>query len=233
MKKIILSVLLISSLNLHSQISVEGGIKGSYNSTWLFNKNISDQGTEQDYAAGWGSNYGLGASVYYGSIGLGVDFLMGSHKGGYTGEYPLVGMYQSDVKLNITQIPILLKLKSKVTGPYVELGAQLNTISKASYNRTYDNTSLLNVSEGDVMDEYSKTFTSAVLGFGINMRWSESLPLNLHAGIRLNYGFSDAKGVDAQGVSLSEKTVYPTYEKTNALAGGIMVGLNYTFEAKK
>jgi hypothetical protein len=45
MKKIILSALLLTSLNLHSQISIEGGVKGSYNTTWLFNKNISDQGT--------------------------------------------------------------------------------------------------------------------------------------------------------------------------------------------
>jgi len=42
MKKIILSALLISSLNLYPQISLEGGVKGGYNSTWLFNKNISD-----------------------------------------------------------------------------------------------------------------------------------------------------------------------------------------------
>jgi hypothetical protein len=233
MKKIILSALLLTSLNVNAQLSIDGGVKGSYNSTWLFNKNISDQGVEQDYAAGWGSNYGLGASVYYGSIGLGVDFLMGSHTGGYAGEYPLVGTYQSNVKLNMTQIPILLKFKSKVTGPYVELGAQFNTISKATYNRNYDNSSLLNVTDGEVSDEYSKSFTSAVLGFGINMRWSESLPLNIHAGLRLNYGFSDAKGVDAQGVSLSEKLVYPTYEKTNAVSGGILVGLTYVFEPKK
>ena len=62
MKKIILSALLLTSLNLHSQISIEGGVKGSYNTTWLFNKNISDQGTEQDNSSGWGSNYGLGAA---------------------------------------------------------------------------------------------------------------------------------------------------------------------------
>ena len=77
MKKIILPSLLLVSLNLSAQLSIEGGVKGGYNSTWLFNKNISNQGTEQDYAAGWGANYGVGASVYYGSIGLGADFFNG------------------------------------------------------------------------------------------------------------------------------------------------------------
>jgi hypothetical protein len=232
MKKIILCASLFFIVaNAQAQLSIDGGVKGSYNSTWLFNKNISDQGTSQDYAMGWGYNVGGGATVYYGPIGLGVEFLTGTHTGGYAGE-TLLGKYTSNVKLNVTQIPLLLKLKSKVTGPYVELGAQFNTISKATYNRTYDNSSLLNVSDGEVSDEYSKTFTSAVLGFGINMRWSESLPLNIHAGLRLNYGFSDAKGVDAQRVSLSEKLVYPTYQKTNAVSGGLVFGLTYTFEPK-
>jgi hypothetical protein len=229
MKKIILSVLLISSLNLHSQISVEGGIKGSYNSTWLFNKNISDQGTEQDYTAGWGSNYGLGASVYYGPIGFGVEFLRGTHTGGYAGDF--AGKYTSNVKLNVAQIPLLLKLKSK-GGGYVELGAQVNSISKATYTFDYTDSDIFD-GTSDEKNNYSSSFTSAILGFGANVQLTKAIPLALNVGIRLQYGFSDAKGVDALGFNLDNKIVYPTYEKTNALAGGILVGLNYTFEAKK
>jgi hypothetical protein len=40
-------------------------------------------------------------------------------------------------------------------------------------------------------------------------------------------------GVDALGINLDNTVFYPTYEKTNAVSGGIMVGLNYTFEPKK
>lgn len=112
MKKIILSALLISSLNLYSQISVEGGVKGGYNATWLFNKNISDQGAEQDYAAGWGSNYGLVAAVYYGPIGLGVEFLRGTHTGGYAGDYPLDNslLYPTYEKTNAVSGGIMIGL---------------------------------------------------------------------------------------------------------------------------
>jgi hypothetical protein len=230
MKKIILSSLLLISLNVSAQISIEGGIKGSYNSTWLFNKNISDQGTKQDYTAGWGSNYGLGASVYYGPIGFGVEFLRGTHTGGYAGDF--AGKYTSNVKLNVAQIPLLLKLKSK-GGGYVELGAQLNSVSKASYSKDYEGSDLFDVVDSDVSDSYSSSFTSAILGFGANVQLTKAIPLALNVGIRLQYGFSDAKGVDALGFNLDNKIVYPTYEKTNALAGGILVGLNYTFEAKK
>lgn len=228
MKKIILSALLISSLNLHSQISVEGGVKGGYNSTWLFNKNISDQGAEQDYAAGWGSNYGLGAAVYFGPIGLGVDFLRGTHTGSYAGDF--LGKYSSNVKLNVTQIPFLLKLKSE-NGAYVELGAQVNSISKATYTFDYTDSDIFDGTSNETSN-YSKSFTSAVLGFGANVKLMKAIPLSLNAGIRLQYGFSDAEGVDALGYNLDNSVLYPTYEKTNAVSGGIMIGLNYTFEAK-
>ncbi len=229
MKKIILPSLLLVSLNLSAQLSIEGGVKGGYNSTWLFNKNISDQGTEQDYAAGWGANYGVGASVYYGSIGLGADFLMGSHTGRYAGDF--AGKYSSDVKLNVTQIPLLLKLKGEYGG-YVELGVQFNTISKATYSFDYTDSDIFDRTS-DETNNYSKSFTSAILGFGANIQLAKAIPLSLNAGIRLQYGFSDAMGVDALGINLDNTVFYPTYEKTNAVSGGIMVGLNYTFEPKK
>lgn len=229
MKKIILSAVLLTALNLSAQISIDGGVKGSYNSTWLFNKNISDQGAEQDYAMAWGSNVGLGASVYFGAIGVGVEFLRGTHTGGYAGDF--IGKYNSNVKLNVTQIPLLLKFKSE-NGAYIELGAQVNSINKATYAFDYTDSDIFDRTS-DETSNYSKSFTSAVLGFGANVRIIKAIPLSLNVGLRLQYGLTDAKGVDALGTNLNNSLVYSTYEKTNAASGGIMFGLNYTFEAKK
>jgi hypothetical protein len=229
MKKIILSALLFTAVNLTAQISIDGGVKGSYNSTWLFNKNISDQGAEQDYDMAWGSNVGIGAAVYYGPIGFGVEFLRGTHTGGYAGDF--AGNYTSNVKLNVTQIPLLLKLKSK-GGAYIELGAQVNSISKATYNRDFVDSDLFDATDNTVTSEYAKSFTSAVLGFGANVRLVKAIPLSLNVGLRLQYGLTDAKGVDALGASLENTVFYPTRQNTNAASGGIMIGLNYTFEAK-
>ncbi|MEY4571851.1 MAG: hypothetical protein RLZ10_1068 [Bacteroidota bacterium] len=229
MKKLLLGLLLVGSTCANAQISVDGSVKGSYNSTWLFNKNISDQGTEQDYAMGWGSNYGVGASVYYGVIGLGIEFLRGSHTGGYAGDF--LGKYNSNVKLNMTQIPLLLKLKSE-NGGYIELGASVNNISKATYTFDYTDSDIFDGSSNETSN-YSKSYTSVILGFGANVKLIKAIPLSLNVGMRLQYGLTDAKGVDALGNNLSNSLLYSTYEKTNAASGGIMLGLNYTFGGKK
>ena len=229
MKKIILPAVLLTTLNLSAQISIDGGVKGSYNSTWLFNKNISDQGTEQDYAMAWGSNVGVGTSVYFGPVGIGVEFLRGTHTGGYAGDF--LGKYNSNVKLNVTQIPLLLKFKSE-NGAYIELGAQVNSINKATYTFDYTDSDFFD-GTSDETSNYSKSITSAVLGFGANVRIIKAIPLSLNVGLRLQYGLTDAKGVDALGTNLNNSLVYSTYQKTNAVSGGIMFGLNYTFEAKK
>lgn len=229
MKKLFFGLLLVGSTCANAQISVDGSVKGSYNSTWLFNKNISDKGTEQDYAMGWSSNYGIGASVYYGFVGLSVEFLRGTHTGGYAGDF--LGKYNSNVKLNITQIPLLLKLKGE-NGAYIELGASVNNISKATYTFDYTDSDIFDVSSNET-STYSKSFTSVILGFGANVKLVKAIPLSLNIGIRIQYGLTDAKGVDALGNSLSNNLLYPTYEKTNAASGGIMLGLNYTFGKKK
>jgi hypothetical protein len=45
----------------------------------------------------------------------------------------------------------------------------------------------------------------------------------------LNYGFADAKGVDAFGNSLSSSIFYPNYKKTMAVSAGLQIGFSYKF----
>ena len=229
MKKFIFCAsLFFIGANAQAQLSIDGGVKGSYNSTWLFNKNISDQGTSQDYAMGWGYNVGGGATVYYGPIGFGVEFLTGTHTGGYAGDF--FGKYTSNVKLNVTQIPLLLKLKSE-SGAYLEVGAQVNNVRKATYSFDYTDSDVFDKTS-DQTTNYAKTYTSALLGFGANVRLVKAIPLSLNLGLRLQYGFTDAKGVDALNNRLNNSLIYPTYQKTNAVSGGLVFGLTYTFEPK-
>ena len=134
------------------------------------------------------------------------------------------------MKLNVTQIPLLLKLKSE-NGAYLEVGAQVNSISKATYSFDYTDSDLFDYS-ADETTNYAKSYTSAVLGFGANVRLVKAIPLSLNLGLRLQYGFTDAKGVDALNNRLNNSLIYPTYQKTNAVSGGLVFGLTYTFEPK-
>jgi len=226
MKKIVLGItclLFISQSQAQKfgfQLEAQG--KSIISSTWLINNNISDKGDEQDYAPGWGTTYGVGINGYFKSVGLGVEILGGSHKGAYKGAVGALD-YTSEVQLKQFQIPILLKLRGE-SGGYFEIGPQFNVISSATY--TYDD-GLINYNK-NVKSTY-QNYTSVVMGFGANVQLSKSIPLGLMMGMRLNYGFTDAKGVDAMNVNLSNSLFYPTYEKTMAVSAGLQLGLSYKF----
>jgi hypothetical protein len=200
---------------------LEGQGKSIISSTWLLNNNISDKGDDQEYAPGWGTTYGVGINGYFNSVGLGVEILGGTHKGAYKGT--ILGTdYTSEVQLKQFQIPILLKLRGE-SGGYFEIGPQFNIISSARYTRDG-----LGNETKDVKSNY-ENYTSVVMGFGANIQLSKSIPLGLMMGMRLNYGFTDAKGVDALGFNLNNSLLYPTYEKTMAVSAGLQLGLSYKF----
>lgn len=216
-----------------AQLAIEVGAKGSYNSTWLFNKNISDQGDIQDYAMGWGKNYGLGATVYFGAFGIALDVLQGNHVGGYQGVF-LGEDYTSSVDLKTLNIPLMVKLRGE-SGGYIELGVQMTRVSNAEY--TFDSASdaidLIYGGTSDVTDKYSKSHNSAILGFGASVKPIPNVPLALNLGVRFQYGFSNAGGVDALGFGLDNSLLYAEPETTNAVSGGIMAGLTFTIQTPK
>jgi len=206
--------------------------KGSGNSTWLFNNNISNTGDQQDYAPGWGFNYGLGFVAYFGKVGVGIEGLMGSHTGAYQGTYRVSfgntvlseTDYNSSIKLNTVQVPLLFKVRSE-SGFYFELGPQFNLIQSAKYTRTMDGGSK---TSGDASSYYNKNYFSGVMGLGFGIDLGK-LPIAILAGLRLQYSFTDLKGVDAVGTDLSNTVAYPKYEKTSAASAGLMLGAIYKF----
>ncbi|MBL7888076.1 MAG: hypothetical protein JNL24_00905 [Bacteroidia bacterium] len=210
--------------------------KGLANSTWLFNTNISNTGESQDYAMGWGFNYGLGFSAYFGMVGFGLEGLMGNHTGAYEGKLEmrdtagvLLGKtdYKSSVNLKTTQIPLMFKLRS-VGGAYLELGGQYNMISGADYKRTGTNIN----ADTTIANYFSDSYISGVLGFGAGIAIKES-PVSILVGVRFNYSLTDLKGVDALGQDLSNAFIYNKYEPTAAASGGLTLGVIYRLNHKK
>lgn len=205
--------------------------KGSANSTFLFNSNISDAGGDQDYAAGWSFNYGAGVSMYFGNIGFGVEGLMGNHRAAYAGSFVTGGTpinYSSNVNLKIMQIPVFFKLKSDIGG-YLEIGPQYNLISEANYHYTSDGVQFDSVMTGN----FAKSYFSAVLGFGFKIPVAKS-NFAILGGARLQYAFTDIKGVDAQGVPFENFFKYKNGPQTTTGAtAGLMLGVVYTLGNKE
>ena len=222
-----------------SQFSIDVQAKGSANSTWLLNKNISDLGARQDYAMAWGSTYGVAGNVYAGIIGVGIEFNYATHNGAYEGVISAgdvtLDTYNSSINLKTLQIPLLLKFKSE-SGSYIEFGPQLTNISSATYNRsgTYPVLGTYENEPKDVSDQYSGSYLSGVLGFGAKIPLGESIPIGILVGIRLQYSFGDLMGVDGEGRALGSEDDpsiwYSTHEPTQAVSGGIVIGATYTIE---
>ncbi len=209
--------------------------KGSANSTFLFNNNISDAGDNQDYAAGWSLNYGLGVTMYFGKVGFGVEGLIGNHRGAYAGTITTKDAmgnttntdYSSNVNLKITQIPIFFKLKSEIGG-YLEVGPQLTLISQADYHYTSDGVQIDTMMTGS----FAKSYYSAVIGFGFKIPVAKS-NFSVLGGVRLQYAFSDIKGIDALGNEFINPFVYKDGPgKTTGATAGLMLGVVYTLGEK-
>jgi hypothetical protein len=240
MKSLFLSVaLLCVTYSSFAQFSIDVQAKGSANSTWLINKNISDLGERQDYAAGWGSSYGIAGNIYAGIIGVGIEIHYATHNASYEGvisEFNTVlDTYNSEVNLETIQIPLLLKFQSE-RGSYIEIGPQLTNITSANYNRsgTIPIVGSYTSDPKDVSEQYSKSYLSGVLGFGAKIPLSEGFPLGVLIGIRLQYSFGDLMGVDGEGLALGSEDdpsfFYPTHEPTQAISGGAVIGLTYTIK---
>lgn len=214
--------------SLQAQLGFDISTNGQFNSTWLFNQNISNEGDKQDYAPGWGSNFGLGFGLRMGAVGLGLETNWGKHNAEYAGKYN-GDNYSSMASLSTFQLPFHLRFQNK-GGVYFELGAQYNKIRKAMYTQTG---SVHLPTTLDVKNEFAKSYSSAFIGFGINRKILKSIPLGFIFGLRLHYGIKDAMGVDALSNNLNNGQLYPTNYKTFAAAAGFHFGLMYTIDTKK
>ena len=227
------TMVFLSSL-VFGQFSIDVQAKGAANSTWLLNKNISDKGATQDYAAAWSSSYGVAGNIYFGMTGIGVEFLYSTHNAAYTGEGSLLyGDYTSNVTMQTIQIPLLLKFQSE-KGAYIELGPQLTNITSAEYDISGQNFGIdYTWDTRDVSEQYSSSYLSGVLGFGSKIAFGD-LPLGMLLGIRLQYSFGDLMGVDGEGFSLGSEEepsiLYSNHEPTQAVSGGLIIGLTYTIK---
>ncbi|HNR20021.1 MAG TPA: porin family protein [Bacteroidia bacterium] len=215
MKKIILGLFLVAASVVANAQSFRVGLAGGYNSTWLFNKTVSDAGDELDYASSFGGQIGVHAMYSFKEkLGLSVDILSNTVNQKYDGDAALL----EQVQIKYVSVPVLLKFMGE-KGPYFEVGPEFSFRGKVKAAALNGDLEEL---ESDIVDEfYNKSNISAVIGFGVDIKASEQIAIT--AGLRFAWGVSDVtKEIDGDD----------DYEPTNTAVGGLHLGVSYIFPSK-
>jgi opacity protein-like surface antigen len=211
MKKIVLAALLFISVSMKVQAQyLRAGIAGAFNSTWLFNKDVSDAGEALDYKSTFGPSVGVEALYNFKeNIGVSIGILYSAINQKYTNRVTDIhgnkNTFETEMKTNHIEIPILFRYTGE-SGPYFEIGPQIGIVTGAEIEGL--GTTL------DIKDQTASTNISGALGFGYDVDLSDNLDLTL--GLRFGYGFTDIS--DGNGD-----------EPTNTTTGGFHLGLAYIF----
>lgn len=247
MKKFALFFVFISfSYMSYSQLYLGGQF--AYNSTWLMNKQVFDEGAELDIAASFGNYYGI-VGGYYFSDDFGLEFNCNFNKieQKYTGSIKYIlteerNAHNSSIVMNTIDFPVLMKFGKK---SYFELGPVIMLVNKATYTRTFEDETILlgwynnmsypfsnKVNEG-VKSKFNGSGFGVALGFGANMDLIEDV-LKFNFGLRFNYIFTDMQGINGLGYDKTELVYMTDAERVNfktfPLYGGLKVGLTYYFD---
>lgn len=226
------------------------GVAGAYNSTWLFNKNVSDKNAQLDYASSFGSSFGFSYTRQLNdNYGISAELLYSSHLQKYDGEIAGAITYTAEDKLGYLDIPILFRA-GRGSGAYFEIGPQLSFLMGAKESAGTSPGTSANYTDKDFKDDFTGFGLSGVIGFGADIQLNDALTLT--AGVRLGYGLTDAtteySKEDAfkllaedklsdnalhnhiKGSDLEIGTDEFGYEKTSRVFGGLHLGLSYTLK---
>lgn len=190
------------------------GLNGGYNSTWLFNKNVSDAGDELDYKSSFGGQIGIDALWnFQESTGIYLGIISNSINQKYTIRPGNGENYVAETKFKYITVPLLFRYTGE-KGPYFEVGPEFSFGAKAKSKVEDD--------EEDIPSEaINSSNIAAVLGFGITVKASEQIHVDI--GLRFAWGLSDV---------MKEPDGAQNYEPTNTAAGGLHLGVAYVINKK-
>lgn len=249
MKKILaIAVIMITSLSsAQAQEGIRLGAKGSFFSTWLFNKNVSDRNASLDYASSFSPTFGVQAIfMLKETFGISAEIIYASQKqkyDGYLGNE--VVTFTNELNLSYLDIPILARVSSP-KGPFFEIGPQVSLLMGAKETFEVPSFSALNYSDKDVKDDFAGFGVAGVLGFGIDIKLTDMI--NLTTGLRFGYMFTDATTeyseieFDAKsaletlsnvsGASHTDTDDKFSYQKSNRAFGGLQIGVQIMLDKK-
>jgi outer membrane immunogenic protein len=252
MKKILAIALLVAGLSsAHAQEGVRLGLKGSFFSTWLFNKNVSDQNASLDYASSFGPTVGVQAIfMFKETYGMSAEIVYASHKQKYDGYFgDEDNVFNVETTVSYLDIPLLFRVASP-KGPYFEIGPQFSLLMGAKETLEFDqnSSSEFNYTDKDFKDDFAGFGVAGVLGFGIDIKLTDMI--NLTTGLRFGYMFTDATTEyseneledlsDKENLSATSSFAHyeaekglgnpqnkVAYQKTSRAFGGLQLGVQF------
>ena len=206
---------------LHSQVWIDAGVKGSYGLTMLYNANIFNDGY---YNYQLNSGYGFGAKLginFAQSNGIALEGMRAYSQQSW--EYDNVlfpGEYSNSVKWDNWDLYLLYRFYSERA--YIELGP------KYSLRKNITQTDSGLPIDIDVNNFYEEQYPSATLGFGGFLAGSESFALIL--GFRLDYAVTDFISESGQNFNYPNpvrSNIYSDYKGTHPLSAQVSLELNF------
>ena len=215
MKKIVSTFLIVFAMITVNAQTVRIGLAGAFNSTWLFNKNVSDAGSDLDYKSTFGGQFGIsGVFIAANGPGVSLEILSSSVNQKYNWKFDSVA-YESETKLKTIAIPLLFRYTSK-QGFYFEIGPEFSFITGAK--------AVISGTTNEIKkDKLNSLSTAAVLGFGWDIKAGNHFVIS--PGLRFAWGLGDVfkKPTDGKDVYFNSKT----YSPTNTAVGGFHLGITY------
>lgn len=193
------------------------GARGSFNSTWLLNKNqLNDKGIK--YKPSWGWSAGAMAGFHFSKWGaLYLEGLYSTLSQKITSSTDSI-KWSGRTDLAYYEVPVLLYIVPREF-KYIEVGIKLSALADAK--ETYSS-SLVNYSRQDAKNKFERSNFSFVFGWG-GAIWGDQGGI-LDLGVRITYGLTDivssagGKGFDyyqrSDGINAKPKPYSPTSTAT-------------------
>jgi len=234
MKRLLSLLVFVSFVTLTNAQGFRLGLGGGFNSTWLANTNVSDQGDDLDFAVTFGGSIGIeGIYSFSEKTGVSAALLYSGQNQKYEGKDGNRNI-ETKVKMRYLDIPVLFRLTSP-SGTYFEFGPQFGFLMSADEVGDIG-------PDIDIKDAFEGTNIAGVLGFGVDIDASETIIIT--TGLRLGYGFTDVTTeystegelttdvVDGKAGTPNYWAHYDNknnfgYEKTSRIFGGLKLGVTY------
>lgn len=235
MRVVLISLLLLFSQKIIlAQGSINVGIIGAFNTTWLLNKSITTDRSVK-YVFSFGKNVGIKLGYH---INDRTEFMLNLNHCTITQEFQdkqQMEDWRKETYLDYLDIPLLMRINEINRLLHVEFGFQYSFLLKAKEKFVSNPSSILyDYDEPDAKHRYESTNFSVVMGGGILC--AKGKHAKLYVGLRTSFGILDLLSTTGgKGErypyyffpGYTPQTLTLTYTPTKTFYGGILCEVKF------